>query len=68
MYLVNIIVMNVAWSSAFFTYYMVGFYVKYIPGDVFQNVIFSSISEALACFATGFVADYFGTKPTLLLA
>jgi MFS family permease len=60
--------MNLAWSSAFFTYYMVGFYVKYIPGDIFTNVILSSLSEASACFLSGCVANLIGTKHTLILS
>ena len=59
--------MNVAWSASSFTYYMVGFYIKYIPGDIFQNVIISSVSEALACLISGFIALVIGTKNTLLL-
>ena len=35
MYVINIMMMNIAWSASSFTYYMVGFYIKYIPGDIF---------------------------------
>lgn len=67
-YLVNLILLNLAWSAAYFTYYMIGLYVKYIPGDIFTNIIITSISEASACLISGFVANRIGTKSTLLLS
>ena len=68
MYAINIIIMNIAWSASSFTYYMIGFYVKYIPGDIFQNVIISSVSDSLACLISGFMALVIGSKNTLLLS
>ena len=67
MYAVNLIMMNIAWGASSFTYYMVGFYIKYIPGDIFQNVIISALSESLACLISGFIALALGTKNTLIL-
>eukprot|EP00347_Sterkiella_histriomuscorum_P021166 403334998 len=67
MYVINIIMMNIAWSASSFTYYMVGFYIKYIPGDIFQNVMISSLSESIACLISGFLALLLGTKNTLIM-
>ena len=67
MYVINIIMMNIAWSASSFTYYMVGFYIKYIPGDIYKNVIISCLSESFACLISGFIAVIFGTKNTLLV-
>lgn len=39
--LINMIIMNLAWSASSFGYYMVGFYLKYVPGDLYTNVIVS---------------------------
>jgi hypothetical protein len=47
---------------------MIGFYIKYIPGDMFTNVIMSSAAEASACFISGFIAMLIGTKNTLFLS
>ena len=44
---------------------MLSFYVKYIPGDIYMNVIFSSTAEGIFCFITGYIANYFGDVPTL---
>lgn len=35
----NLTLMNITWAASAFTYYMTGFYVKYIPGDIYTNVI-----------------------------
>jgi hypothetical protein len=63
--LINLIVMNLTWSAASFTYYMVGFYIKYIPGDIYINVILSGIAEAIMTFSSGIFANQLGTKFTL---
>lgn len=34
-----------------FSYYLINFYVKYLPGDIYTNQIVNSVSEA---FAHGF--------------
>lgn len=60
------IVMNIVWSAASFTYYMVGFYIKYIPGDIYTNVIVAGIAEATITMASGFIANRIGTKLTLV--
>ena len=53
---VNFMVMCLAWSTTAFSYYMIGFYVKYIPGDVFTNVMVSSISELVFTYLSGVAA------------
>ena len=60
--------MSVVWASSTFTYYMVGFYVKYIPGDIFTMVIVSSLAELIACFISGIVSTYLGTKKSLFVS
>ena len=65
-YLANLLLLNLAWSASFFSYYMIGLYVKYIPGDIFTNIIIASISEASSCLISGFVANRIGTKSTMI--
>ena len=54
--------MSITWSSSSFTYYMVNFYVKYIPGDIFILVITSCMAELVACLISGVLCSKFGTK------
>ena len=57
--------MSITWASSTFTYYMVGFYIKYIPGDVFTMVIVSCMAEFFACLVSGILSSYVGTKKCL---
>lgn len=67
-YVINLLMMSVAWASSSFALFMIGFYIKYIPGDMFTNVILSCTSEACACIISGFVAVFLGTKNTLFVS
>ena len=60
--------MNIAWCASAFTTFMIGFYIKYIPGDIYTNVLISSLSESTACLLSGFVGIFLGTKNTLALS
>ena len=57
--------MSITWASSTFTYYMVGFYIKYIPGDIFIMVIVSCMAEFFACLISGIVSTFVGTKKCL---
>lgn len=39
------IIMAIACS---FSYYLINFYIKYLPGDIFLNQIVNSISESIS--------------------
>lgn len=67
-YLVNFISMNICWCFALFGYYMLGFYVKYIPGDIFTNIIISSVAEGSACVVQGIFSTIYGTKHTFIVS
>ena len=36
------------WIYAAFNYYLIGYYVKYFPGDVFTNFLMMTAAEVLA--------------------
>ena len=54
--------MSVMWSSAGFTYYLMGFYVKYIPGDLYLNATLAAFADCFACLFAGLVARKTGSK------
>lgn len=60
--------MSMTWASSSFTYYMVGFYIKYIPGDIFKMVIVSCMAEFSACLISGIISTYIGTKKCLFFS
>jgi hypothetical protein len=40
----NLIMMLLAWVAASYTFYLLNFFVKYMPGDIFYNSIISGLS------------------------
>lgn len=52
-------IMNVACS---FSYYLITFYVKYLPGSIFTNQIVSSLAEAFACLSTLIILKWMSIK------
>lgn len=42
-------------------YTTLSFQVKYLPGDIFDNLLTTGISEIFATFATGYAYTYLGT-------
>lgn len=58
-------VITCSWIASGYTYYILQFYVKEIGGSLYINTIFSSISEAVACIASGIIATKMGEKQTI---
>ena len=48
----NLMAMCIIWSVSGFNYYMLDFYVKYFPGNVFLNKGMFGLCDALAIFYT----------------
>ena len=45
-----------------FSYYLINFYVKYLPGDIYTNQIVNSVSEALSNGSGMFVVMFMSQK------
>lgn len=50
------------WIYSSFTYYLIGYYVKYFPGDIFTNFLMMTIAEIIAPITLRFVQKKFTTK------
>lgn len=64
----NLVIMNVAWSSTSFGFYLISYYLKYIPGDIFTNVILSALADCLSSFFSGYFTTKVGTQKTLIVS
>lgn len=64
-YFVNLIIMILSWSASSFCFYILGFYIKYIPGSMFVNVIITCIADAISSIFAGLIAMRYGTQATL---
>ncbi|CDW88264.1 organic cation [Stylonychia lemnae] len=64
-YQINYGALLLAWCASSYSYYMIGFYLKYVPGDIYQNYIVSAIAEAIACQVAGPLAIKYGSSKTM---
>ena len=62
------VIIVLAWSASASCFYIIGFYIKYVPGDPFRNVIVISIGDALSSIAAGSISQGIGAKNTLFLS
>lgn len=59
--------MTYMWTACCFTYFMIGIYVKYLPGSIFINTYASGVSEAIAYVLAGIIYGRFGFKCSFTL-
>lgn len=51
--IVNLLVMSYMWSATAFCYYLIGFYMKYMPGDIYFNMIIGALAEIVGTIVAG---------------
>lgn len=64
-HVINLVCMCMVWISASFGYYLIGYDLKYIRGDIYVNGTVSSSSELGAYALSGFLLKYIGIRRTL---
>lgn len=50
------------WACCSFTYYMIAFQLKYLPGNIYNNNLASTVSEFGAIILSGFMYQKLGLK------
>jgi len=63
----NLVVMAYMWATASFSYYMIVFYLKYLPGDIYSNTFASSGTDCASVVFGGFLYTRLGIKKTFTL-
>jgi len=58
--------MAVIWTVQSFSYYLICFSIKYIPGNVFRNAYISGFSEIAGKLTASFFLYYVGNKSLLV--
>jgi len=66
--LCNLILMTIFWTSSSFNYYIITFYLKYIPGNIYVNTSLACVSEVIAYICSGFVMNTFGVKLSFMIS
>ena len=54
--------MCVLWTSSSFDYYLITFFLKYIPGNIFVNTAIASFAEVTAYVISGYLMKLMGIK------
>ena len=67
-YFFNLLIMMLTWQALGFTYTLVSFELKYLPGDIFSNSYTSAIAEIFAKLGAGVVLLRVGMKPLFALS
>ncbi|CAI2365422.1 unnamed protein product [Moneuplotes crassus] len=63
----NLICIATCFSIVGFNYYLLGYYTKYIKGNIFYNMLASTIADSAGTFLLGSVHKYLGTKRAFLM-
>merc|ERR1712083_5789 len=58
----NLSIAMVLWLACAFGYYLIGFEIKYLPGNLYMNVIMSTVAEVFAKITAYGNADKLGMK------
>lgn len=66
--LCNLILMSIFWTSSSFNYYIMTFYLKYIPGNIYVNTSLSCFAEIIAYICSGFIMNLFGVKLSFMIS
>lgn len=64
----NLIIMIFQWSCTSLSYYTLSFLVKYMPGDIYENIITLGFSEMVATFVSGIIYSKFGIIKSFSIA
>jgi len=63
--ILNLVMMVVCWSAVSFSFYMLTFFLKYLPGNIYTNSTISGFS-CIGYFLSGYISTQLGTKQTMI--
>eukprot|EP00347_Sterkiella_histriomuscorum_P021446 403333947 len=64
----NLVFSSFIWCSIMFNYYILAFYIKYFPGNVYENTLALVFSDLVAYIISGSALKRISMKKTLVLA
>ena len=60
--------MGVFWTASSFNYYLMSFFLKYIPGNIYENTSISSGAEITAYITSGYIIKVLGFRISYIIA
>ena len=64
----NLIIMIINWCMCSFSYYVIGFFVKYFKGNMYTNAIMMGLADLSATFIIKIAQSFVSTKPAFLIS
>ena len=61
----NLLIFVYLFCGVSFSYYLLNFYMKYIPGNVYTNTIVASIAEGSSAFVAGYLVKFLGARNSI---
>lgn len=65
--LTNLMMFVYLFSAASFNFYVINFFLKYIPGNVYVNVIVASVANSISCYVAGSLVVKMGSQNGMCL-
>ena len=56
------------WIGCEFCFFMIGFYMKYLPGDIFSTMTLQTVCTCIAFTSAGLISSRLGIKETIALS
>ena len=66
--LCNLVLMTIFWTTSSLNYYLMIFYLKYIPGNIYVNTTLSCVADLLGYACSGIIMDKFGVKLSFIIS
>lgn len=63
-----LVLFSIFWTTSSFNYYLITFFMKYIPGNIFVNTSVSCASEITANFISGLIVKGVGIKRAFVVS
>ena len=62
----NLVLMSLVWFTVNYNFILIGFSLKYFPGNLYTNAYAMSLSELLAYLVSGMIYTKFGMRGTFI--
>lgn len=60
--MINLLIMIILWTVGSVDYYLISFFLKYVPGNIYVNTTASTLAEVVGSLTSGIVYKIFGPK------
>ena len=62
------VIMAILWGVTALNYYLIAYYMKYVPGNLYVNTTVSTVSELSAYATSGVIYSYVGGNKTFMVS